>query len=131
MATYRQLLTSVDKIFASSDWQGQGISAYPANYWPQTNPDEFVIYEIIPSSIALQEYQKPQYKGGLIILQIYTRANQGLARTTEIADILNDLFERNMTDNTQLYDGVLSVKGIDKDDTSLFRADYSLQFNSF
>jgi hypothetical protein len=131
MATYRDLLASIDAIFASSDWTSNSISAYPANYWPATNPDEFVIYEILPSSVALQEYQKANYKSGLIILQIYTRTNQGMLRTTEIADILNNLFEREITSDTQLYDGVLSVKGIDKDDTSLFRADYSLQFNSF
>jgi hypothetical protein len=131
MATYRALLTSIDAIFASSEWTNLGINAYPANYWPQTNPDEFVIYEIIPSSIAVQEYSKANYKAGLVILQIYTRANQGLLRTTEIADELNTLFEKEFTNDTQLYDGVLSVKGIDKDDTSLFRADYSLQFNSF
>jgi hypothetical protein len=131
MATYRALLTSIDAVFASTEWTNLGINAYPANYWPQTNPDEFVIYEIIPSSIAVQEYSKANYKAGLIILQIYTRANQGLLRTTEIADELNVLFEKEFTNDTQLYDGVLSVKGIDKDDTSLFRADYSLQFNSF
>jgi hypothetical protein len=131
MATYRALLTSIDAIFASTEWTNLGINAYPANYWPATNPDEFVIYEIVPSSIAVQEYSKSNYKAGLIILQIYTRANQGLLRTTEIADELNVLFEKEFTNDTQLYDGVLSVKGIDKDDTSLFRADYSLQFNSF
>ena len=131
MANYTSLLSSIDSVFASSSWQNFGVSAYPANFWPSTTPDEFVIYEIIPSSPPVEEYSKPVYKRGLIIIQIYTRSNQGALRTYEIADKLSNLLENQYTVDTQLSDGTLSVKGIDKDDTSLFRADYSLQFNSF
>ena len=131
MANYKSLLSSIDSVFASSSWQNFGVNAYPANFWPSITPDEFVIYEIIPSSPPVEEYSKPVYKRGLIIIQIYTRSNQGSMRTYEIADKLSDLLENQYSVDTQLSDGTLSVKGIDKDDTSLFRADYSLQFNSF
>jgi hypothetical protein len=94
-------------------------------------PDEFVIYEIIPASLPVPEYSKPTYKKGMIIIQIYTRSNKGLARCYEIADKLSTLFDSNYSNSTQLHDGTLNVRGIDKDDTSLFRADYSLEFNSF
>jgi len=131
MATYRSLLSSIDAAFNSDEWKSHGFPAFPANYWPHTMPDEFVIYEVVPSSPPIAEYQKPKYKGGLIIVQIYTRSNKGPFKVMEVADVLSDLLENKLQHATQLQDGVLSVKGIDKDDTSLFRADYSLQFNSF
>jgi|SaaInlStandDraft_1057018.scaffolds.fasta_scaffold09275_6 hypothetical protein len=131
MANYTSLLSSIDKVFASSSWKNFGVKSYPANFWPATNPDEFVIYEIIPSSPPVEEYSKPTYKRGMIIIQIYTRSNKGSLRTYEIADKLADLLENQYSVDTQLSDGTLNVRGIDKDDTSLFRADYSLQFNSF
>jgi len=131
MANYTELLSSVDAVFASNDWKSFGLTAFPANFWPQTTPDEFIIYEIIPASPPVPEYSKPTYKKGIIIIQIYTRSNKGLSRCYEIADKLATLFDSNNSNSTQLSDGTLNVRGIDKDDTSLFRADYSLQFNSF
>jgi len=131
MATYTAVLSSIDSAFNSEEWKSTGFLAFPANYWPHTMPDEFVIYEVVPSSPPIAEYQKPKYKGGLIIVQIYTRSNKGPFKVMEVADVLSDLLENKLQHATQLQDGVLSVKGIDKDDTSLFRADYSLQFNSF
>ena len=131
MAKFTELLSSIDSVFASSEWQGLSIPAYPANLWPSTTPDEFVIYEILPSGQPVAEYSDPNYKNGLIIVQVYVKANSGPARVYEVADELATLFQRDLIRDTQLYDGTLAIKGIDKDDTSLFRADYSLQFNSF
>jgi hypothetical protein len=131
MAKFTELLSSIDSVFASSEWQGLSIPAYPANLWPATVPDEFIIYEIIPSGMPVTEYSDPNYKGGVIIIQLYVKANSGPARVYEVADELATLFQRDLIRDTQLYDGTLAIKGIDKDDTSLFRADYSLQFNSF
>jgi len=131
MASYTELLSSIDAVFASGSWTSLGVASFPANFWPHTVPDEFVIYEIIPASLPVPEYSKPTYKKGMIIIQIYTRSNKGLARCYEIADKLSTLFDSNYSNSTQLHDGILNIRGIDKADTSLFRADYSLEFNSF
>jgi hypothetical protein len=67
----------------------------------------------------------------LIILQIYTSANKGPKRLYELASVIEEQFEKRSIGSTQVLGGTLSIVGIDKDDTSLFRADYSLKFNSF
>ena len=131
MATYVELMSSVDSVFASQQWADELVPAFPQNFYPDSLPNEFVRYEIIPSGQGVEEYGDPNYKAGLIILQIFTQANRGPKRTFEIAAKLEEHFENKLIQSTQVGRGTLDVLGIDKDDTSLFRADYSLQFNSF
>ena len=56
MATYTELLESVDSVFSSSEWKGLVVPAFPANFFPHDTPDEFVVYEIIPSGTPAQEF---------------------------------------------------------------------------
>jgi len=131
MATYSKLLESIDSVFSSSEWRGLVVPAFPANFFPHDTPDEFVVYEIIPSGDPTQEFADAGYLAGLIIIQIYTQANMGPKRVYEVADELAALFRNKQLMSTQTQEGSLSFQGLDKDDTSLFRADYSLKFNSF
>ena len=131
MATYTELLGSNDSVFSSSEWKGLVVPAFPANFFPHDTPDEFVVYEIIPSGSPTQEFADAGYLAGLIVIQVYTQANMGPKRMYELADNLADLFRKKQLMSTQTQDGELTIIGLDKDDTSLFRADYSLKFNSF
>ena len=128
MATYKELLTSFDLSLSSSNLS---LPKYPANFFPDPTPDEFLIYEIIPSKKGEKEYGDTNYKAGMFIAQIYVQANQGPLRVYEVADELEELIVRKVFSSTQTYDPVLFMVGVDRDDKSLFRADFSLQFNSF
>ena len=131
MATYSELLTSFDTVFASNEWALESINTFPANFYPNNLPDEFIKYEVLPAGKGEQEYGEVNYKAGLFIAQIYTQANRGPKRIYELASAIETQFSRSFLGSTQTYDGTLTIVGIDKDDTSLFRADYSLTFNSF
>lgn len=131
MASYTDLFKSIDSVFASEIWLSTGVKAFPMNYYPKVVPKEFVRYEVLPAGNPTDEYGSANYKSGLIIVQIYCQSSTGPSRVFEIADILKSLMERQTIVSTQVSDGSLELYGVDKDDISLFRADYSLQFNSF
>ena len=131
MATYTDLLSSIDSVFASDEWGATNVPAYPNNFTPKKIPNEFVRYEVIASGKGEREYGESDHKSGVIICQIFVPTNEGPRRLYELADVLKGLLARKIISSTQVYDGILSIQGADKDDPSLFRADYSLTFNSF
>jgi len=131
MATYSEILSSFDSVFASSEWASQLVPTFPANFYPNNLPDEFIKYEFITEGEGEEEYGDVNYKAGLFIVQIYTQANKGPKRVYELASAVENQLSRNFLNSTQTYGGNLAIVGIDKDDISLFRADYSLKFNSF
>ena len=131
MATYTQLFQSFDSVFASSDWSSLNLTVFPSNFYPPSNPKEFLRYEVIPLEESTAEYGESNYKAGLFNVQIYVQANRGPARVFQLAESLDTHFSKKLLGSTQTHRGKLDVVGMDKDDTSLFRADYSLFFNSY
>jgi hypothetical protein len=131
MASYSELMSSFDSVFSTTEWTSVGLPAFPANFFPSTYPDEFIRYQVVPSEEGVEEYGRNLYKSGFFIVEIYAQSNKGPKRIYEIASVIEDYFANRSFMKTQVSSGTLQVVGIDKDDTSLFRADYSLKFNSF
>lgn len=127
MAKYSDIQKDIEGVFAGSNWTGNNVSAYPANFVGGNFGDEFVKLEIIPSR-PLPNYGKAGNRGQVIV-QIYTQAGKGPSRTYEIADLLDsELQNKTFTNGTQTGTSSLSILGIDNDDKSLFRGDYQISF---
>jgi len=131
MSTYNEVMSDFDSIFTTETWKSLGTPAFPANFMPIKTPDEFVKYEIISGGESVPEHGTANYKNGLFICQIYVKADAGPRRMAVIADILDSVIRRKQINSTQTGASTLSIKGADSDDTSLFRADYSLNYNSY
>ena len=131
MATYSEVLSTFDGVFLSQDWTNLGIPAFPANFTSGHLPKEFAKYEVIQGGKEIDEFGNANYKNGLFIVQIYVEAEKGPGRMAAVADVLDQLLNRKTINKTQLGSSNLDTKGADKDDTTLFRADYSLKYNSF
>jgi len=132
MATYSELFESFDSVFWSNEWKDVDIPAMPANFTPDTLPSEFVKFEIITTEAKVPEYGDENYRSGIFICQVYTQANQGPNRLNEVVDLLDSIFKKKLLEGgTQTSKSAIDIKGKDSNDPSLFRADYSLTFNSY
>ena len=131
MATYTEVFDSFDSIFLDQGWTDLGIPAFPANFTTGKLPKEFLRYQIIDGGKEVDEFGDPNYKNGLFIAEIYVEAEKGPRRMAAVADVLDQLLNRQQIGKTQLGSSNLDTKGADKDDTTLYRADYSLAYNSF
>ena len=130
MAKYRNVQSDIEGVFATTQWRDNRIQAYPSNYQAGSFADEFVKIEIIPGR-PLTTYTRPGIQGQVII-QIYTRAGNGITRSVEIADILDTILQvQTLPSGTQTGTSSISFLGIDAQDNSLFRADYSVSFRNY
>lgn len=132
MAKYENALKSIESVFAADAWTSTGIEAFPANFKPTSFNEEFVKVEVLPGTPNTNYSQVGV--GGLVIVQIYTKANTGPKRVMEIADFLDRILQTkklNSHDLTVTSESTLNFLGIDQDDNSLYRADYSVRFNHY
>ena len=131
MATYHEVLTDFDSVFTTDAWKALGLPAFPANYMPSKTPDEFVKYEIIDGGKASKEFGEVNYKNGLFICEIYVKSDAGPRRMAVVADTLDGVLQRKQLNKTQTGSSNLRTMGADSNDISLYRADYSLTYNSY
>ena len=130
MAKYADVHRDIEEIFATTEWTQRGITARPANFQGGSFENEFVMVEIIPGR-PLNRYGNLTVQGQVIV-QIYTPAGQGTSRSMQIADILDTVLQaKTLQRGTQTGTSSLSFLGIDNDDNSLFRADYSISFRNY
>jgi hypothetical protein len=130
MSKYTTILMDVESMFASPSWLLDNISAYPSNYMVPSQKSEFVKIEVLPLNEDIS-YGRAGITGKIII-QVYTKANQGTKRLMEIADLLDNILQnKHLASGTKTQASSLSVLGIDQDNPELFRGDYSVDFNYY
>lgn len=127
---YSNIQKDIEGIFAQTSWTNRNLTIYPANYEGGTVSNEFMKLEIIPAR-PLNNYRKFG-SVGQVIIQIYTQKGHGMTRTFEIADILDsELANKTLSRGTKTGTSSITGIGIDNDDNSLFRADYSVSFRNY
>jgi len=130
MAKFVNLLSDIEGQFATSTWISTNISAFPANFRIPENTSEFVKLEVLPLRDN-SDYGRCGIEG-IIYVQIYVQANQGLKRLMEIADILDTLLQaKSLGNGTQTQASTLNILGVDKDNPDLFRGDFSVNFTHY
>jgi len=127
MSKYTDVISDIEGQFATSTWTANSITAFPSNYRVPANQSEFVKIEVLPLKSNI-DYGRFGIEG-IIYIQTYVQANNGVRRLMEIADLLDNLLQnKTFTNGTQTRESGLSVLGLDKDNPELFRGDYSVQF---
>jgi len=129
MAKFAEIISDVEGIFGTTAWTSKNIQTYPANY-SGAYTNEFIKLEVIPSR-PLNYYGNLSIQGQAII-QIYVQTGLGVRRIMEIADHLDDVLQaKTLSNGTQTGTSALSFLGVDPDDNSLFRADYTISFKKY
>lgn len=129
MGKYEIITAKVHAIFGSTGWNSEGVKTYPEGYTPDSTGNEFIRVNILNGKSKLKQVS------GQVLIEIYTPAGNGPKRTNLIADILDKYLEANTfkfaEGSIQFEFSSLSGVGIDREDSSLNRALYSINFNFF
>jgi hypothetical protein len=129
MAIFAEVISDIEGVFGTSTWTSKNIQIYPANY-SGAYTTEFIKLEVVPSR-PLNYYGSLNVQGQAIA-QIYVQTGLGSRRIMEIADHLDDVLQaKTLSNGTQTGTSALSFLGVDPDDNSLFRADYSISFKKY
>ena len=127
--TFSNIQTSVESIFATTEWTQNNISAYPANYQGKITGKEWVRVNTFPNNSDL--FFKGERTYGQLVFNIFVPSGQGMIRALEISDLLKGLFERKTISGIQTTNSFITTKGIDEIDKGLFRVDYIVNFNNY
>lgn len=134
MGKYEALQTDIYSIFATSAWIAEAIKTVPENYVSTALGNEYIRVSIVSSGV---DNQGPLCSAnGQLIIDIFIPAGNGALRAVRIADKLDTYlagktFKIAPSGNTQLGRSALTFMGVDKADSSLYRASYSINFNYF
>lgn len=129
-----QIRESFEKdIFASTDWTNRNIPTYPLNYYgPMSTNSEHIRTHILPAQASITQFDGAKETNGLLIISIFVDAGKGQTRVFEISDALDEFLSAKKLKNNVLTKGsFLTFAGLDPDNKSLYRADYTLPFTQF
>jgi len=130
MSKYVDILADIEGQFNLQQWKALNISAFPANFRIPKDLSEFVKLEVLPLR-SNTDYGRFGIEG-IVYVQIYVPANQGLKRLMEIADTLDSLLEnKTMFEGTTTSESTMQVLGLDTDNPDLFRGDYAIDFKFY
>lgn len=130
MSKYTDVVSDIESLFGNSEWTTNNISAFPANYRVPANQSEFVKIEVLPLR-SNSDFGRFGIEG-IVYIQTYVQANNGIRRLMEIADLLDNLLQnKTLTNGTQTRESSLNVLGLDKDSPELFRGDFSVEFINY
>lgn len=132
MGKYSALEEDIFSIFDDANWKAEDINTYPSNFNKQEGNSEFIRVTIISSNQGLNL----KSISGILLIDIFTAAGLGPNQSTLIADTLDQYLSgisKTLTSGarTQFYSSTLSPMGIDKDNTTLYRSQYTIPFNHF
>jgi hypothetical protein len=128
---YASLFTDVFSIFNAALWKAESIKTFPANFITVDPGNEYIRVSIIPSGRGINQ----KSASGLLLIDIFISAGDGPSRAGFIADKLDAyLVGKSIatgSNSTQMLTSSLSFVGVDSDNPSLYRANYSIPFNYF
>jgi hypothetical protein len=131
MGKYLDVQSDIFSIFASTAWTGENIRTYPSNFLASSTDNEFIRVTIIPSGESVNSLSV----SGMLIVEIFSPANEGPKRSSEIADLVDKHFSRRTIQasgkTTQLFGSSLTPNGLDYANKSLIRSTLSFPFNHF
>ena len=134
MGKYADLFKDVYSIFNTNGWKAEGIATYPENFVGALTT-EYIRVTVLAGGRS-RTGQLNSVSGQLMI-DIFIPAGGGPTRAAQIADKLDTyLVGQNLktggSGNTQFSDASnLTAVGIDRDNSNLYRSNYSLPFNFF
>lgn len=133
MGKYTNIISEVYSLFGTSQWKAEKIKTFPSNFIGIDKANEFIRVSVIPSGTGLNR----KSVSGILMIDIFTKADEGPKRLSAIADKLDSyLSGKSLTTSTGILtqfpqNSTLDLKGIDKDNPTLFRVTYTIPFNYF
>jgi hypothetical protein len=128
------IIQSFYSLIASSSWTTLITEpVYPADFKIVDATPPFLKVSIILSKSSRESYNGMKEINGIFVIFIFYKAGIGQLYASALADkldvILQDIVINNNT--VQIGESSLQYKGIDPDDKTLARADYSVPFKYF
>ena len=129
--TLESTILSLYSIAANPSWStAVGAPIYNWDY-----KDKPASYPFLKYTIVFKKADKPDFTNkelsGLVVIGIFTKTGQGQLASAELADKLDVLFQDKLINGIQLGSSFLQPRGIDPDDNTLVRDDYTVPFTYF
>jgi hypothetical protein len=132
VATYTQIISGVEALFASSDWTNNNVKAFPADYNGNRDLPEFVTISVLLSNSEKQYGGGKGATEGMFYLEIYTASGQGQRRPFEIADMLDSLLEmKTLLGAVETQTSTVGNPATDTANDSLSRTEYLVPFKTY
>jgi hypothetical protein len=129
MGKYFQTQDDIFFIFDSEDWKAENIKTFPANY--SGNAKEFIRVNIVLGDKGVNRISI----SGQLIIDIFTKADEGPAKGHQLSDILDSFLENKSRQvnntTTQFFTSNMTPQGKDTLNPSLFRYQYVIPFSHF
>jgi Ca2+-dependent lipid-binding protein len=131
MGKYATLESHIFSIFGTSEWIAESIKTYPQSYIKTETDREFIRVAILSSGSGLNLNSV----SGILQIEIYIAGGQGPSRASIIADSLDSYLvgksKETGSSRTQFAKSVLTPVGKDKENPTLYRFSYSLNFSHY
>jgi hypothetical protein len=125
------LQKSLFSLFGAAGWASENIKTFPENYVDPTPGNEFIRVAVISGEEGINLTSS----AGIILIDIFTPSGEGVLRRGQIADKLDQyLVGKTVQLNggaLQLFKSSMVSMGVDRDNASLFRSNYSIPFQFF
>jgi len=130
MGKFSRIDEGILSIFAEEAWIDEDIPVYPENFSASKNDKTFVRLQIIASDAGVNI----RSAGGVLIAEIFVPRERSATPISIIADALDMFLVGRMRATTdggvvQFFGSSIGNKQSDKDNPSLYKADYSINFN--
>jgi hypothetical protein len=132
MSKYSAILQGIYAVFASQEWEEEDIRTLPPNFQgPIDTLEEYLRINILASR-ATPSFGRMDWLAGQVMIDIFILQDKGIARTHEIADILDEYLQVSfIADGLQMGASSLQQLGRDTANTGLHRAIYSIPFTYY
>jgi len=130
---FDKLRQDIYSVFASFAWKANNIKVYPENYQGDVGSQTpYIRLTIIPGAASLDSFSIGKRLSGRIILSIFVDNTAGDKDLYNVADLLDNYFQgKTLTNGTQFGPSTVTPLGIDNVNSSIYRGDYSIKFNSY
>lgn len=129
----QSLISSIYSVIGSANWSTIiGVPTYPSDF-AEPSAAPFLRVSILPGRSNRRSYDGVKQVSGLIIVTIFYKVGEGQIYAATTADKLDQLLQDTVINNNsvQIGESSLQYKGVDPNDKTLARADYSVPFDYF
>lgn len=132
MTKFTDIQTIVYNIIASADYVAESLpTTITENFTGDIPEGEFIRVNLTFGGINNTAFGDSSTTSGIVRFDIFTAAGTLPTRSYEVADILDNYFQNKNIDGVSFGKSTLTPQGIDTDNSSYFRSNYSVQFNKF
>jgi hypothetical protein len=127
---FEEISQSIYGVFASPQWSAAQIPAVPFNFQGVTPDGTHIKVSVIPGRPEYLSHSKDKKLSGLLVLSVFTDNSSGQLELFKTADILDTFFQSKRIGKVDFGVSTCRPVGVDPDNPTLYRGDYSISFVS-